>query len=39
MSVVEGQDKLAGLKQVIQTEINKQTELQTAALPTRLSAV
>jgi hypothetical protein len=39
MSVVQWQDKLAGSKQVIQTEISKQTELQTAALEAKLTTV
>jgi len=33
------QDILASVKQVVQAEISKQTELQTAALEARLAAV
>ena len=39
MSAVQLQDILASVKQVVQAEISKQTELQTAALEARLTAV
>jgi hypothetical protein len=39
MSVVQLQDILASVKQVVQPEISKQTELQTAALEARLTEV
>jgi len=39
MSAVQLQDILANAKQAVQAEISKQTELQTAALEARLTAV
>jgi len=39
MSAVQLQDILANAKQAAQAEISKQTELQTAALEARLTAV
>jgi hypothetical protein len=39
MSAVQWQDILADLKQLIQTEISKQTEIQTAVLEVRLTTV
>jgi Cu/Ag efflux pump CusA len=39
MSAVHLQDILASVKQVVQAEISKQTELQTAALEARLTAI
>jgi len=39
MSAVQLQDILASVKQVVQAENSKQTELQTAALEARLTAV
>jgi len=39
LSAVQLQDILASVKQVVQAEVSKQTELQTAALEARLTAV
>jgi hypothetical protein len=39
MSAVHFQDILTSVKQVVQAEISKKTELQTAALETRLTTV
>jgi hypothetical protein len=39
MSAVKLQDILASVKQAVEAEISKQTELQTAALEARLTAV